>query len=223
MTEDEASGLARHDLLRVDPASWERLLAGRGDLDGVPHLAEWARRGWPVIVRRRDPGEPADHIPAGLPLPPSAGKRRIGLALPAAAASRFGPVTLESARMTAPEAWRPVVDDVLALRSEYGLTPTVFGSLLWQTLTGLPYLGAGSDLDLLWPLSGRVDPRFLQALARIEARAPMRLDGEIVLPDGAGINWRELLDAPIGGTVLCKGRESLALRPAASFLAEAAS
>ncbi|KQO44803.1 malonate decarboxylase holo-[acyl-carrier-protein] synthase [Methylobacterium sp. Leaf85] len=223
MTEDEASGLARHDLLRVDPESWACLLAGRRDLDGVPHLAEWARRGWPVITRRRDPAEPADHIPAGLPLPPSAGKRRIGLALPAAAASRFGPVTLESARVTAPEAWRPVVDEVLALGREHRLVPHVFGSLQWQALTGLPYLGAGSDLDLLWPVSGRVDPRFLQALARIEARAPMRLDGEIVLSDGAGINWRELLDAPIGGTVLCKGRESLALRPAASLLAEVTS
>jgi phosphoribosyl-dephospho-CoA transferase len=72
-------------------------------------------------------------------------------------------------------------------------------------------------------VAGRVDPRFLQALARIEGRAPMRLDGEIVLPDGAGIHWRELLAAPEGGTVLCKGRESLALRPAASFLGEAAS
>ncbi|MHC2089610.1 malonate decarboxylase holo-[acyl-carrier-protein] synthase [Methylobacterium sp. CM6244] len=223
MTEDEASGLARHDLLRVDPASWARLLAGRQDLDGVPHLAEWARRGWPVIVRRRDPGEPADHIPAGLPLPPSAGKRRIGLALPAAAASRLAPVALERARMTAPEAWWPVVDEVLALGRECRLVPNVFGSLLWQALTGLSYLGSGSDLDLLWPVSGRVDPRFLQGLARIEAGAPMRLDGEIVLPDRAGINWRELLDAPEGGTVLCKGRESLALRPAASFLREAAS
>ncbi|MCC0809395.1 malonate decarboxylase holo-[acyl-carrier-protein] synthase [Methylobacterium sp. W2] len=221
MTEDEASGLARHDLLLIDPESWGRLLAGRLDLDGVPHLADWARRGWPVIVRRRDPGEPMDHIPAGLPLPPSAGKRRIGLAIPPAAASRHAPVPLERARMTAPEAWRPVVDGVMALGREYRLVPHVFGSLLWQALTGLPYLGPGSDLDLLWPVSGPVDPHFLQALARIEAGAPMRLDGEIVLPDGAGINWRELLDAPEGGTVLCKGRESLGLRPAASFLREA--
>ncbi|WP_027173751.1 malonate decarboxylase holo-[acyl-carrier-protein] synthase [Methylobacterium sp. 10] len=223
MTEDEASGLARHDLLRVDPECWGRLLAGRRDLDGVSHVADWARRGRPVIVRRRDPGQPTDHIPVGLPLPPSAGKRRIGLALPPSAASLYPPVTLVSACETAPPAWRPVVDDVLALGSEHGLAPTVFGSLLWQALTGLPYLGAGSDLDLLWPVSGRVDPRFLQALARIEGRAPMRLDGEIVLPDGAGIHWRELLAAPEGGTVLWKGRESLALRPAASFLGKAAS
>ena len=125
--------------------------------------------------------------------------------------------------MTAPEAWWPVVDEVLALGRECRLVPNVFGSLLWQALTGLSYLGSGSDLDLLWPVSGRVDARFLQGLARIEAGAPMRLDGEIVLPDRAGINWRELLDAPEGGTVLCKGRESLALRPAASFLREAAS
>ncbi|MCJ2127935.1 malonate decarboxylase holo-[acyl-carrier-protein] synthase [Methylobacterium sp. E-045] len=223
MTEDEASGLARHDLLRVDPESWDRLLAGRRDLDGVPHLADWARRGRPVIVRRRDPGQPPDRIPVGLPLPPSAGKRRVGLALPPSAASLSPPVTLASVCETAPAAWRPVVDEVLALGREHGLVPHVFGSLLWQALTGLAYLGTGSDLDLLWPVGGRVDPRFLPALARIEGRAPMGLDGEIVLPDGAGIHWRELLAAPEGGTVLCKGRESLALRPAASFLGEAVS
>ncbi len=32
----------------------------------------------------------------------------------------------------------------------------------------------------------------------------MRLDGEILLPDGTGLHWRELRDAPEGGTVLAK-------------------
>ncbi|CAA2106722.1 Phosphoribosyl-dephospho-CoA transferase [Methylobacterium bullatum] len=212
MTEDEASDLARHDLLRVDPESWARLLAGRPDLDGVPHLAEWARRGWPVITRRRDPGERTDHIAAGLPLPPSAGKRRIGLAVPVSAASRLAPVSLERARAAAPEGWRPVVDEVLALGREHRLVPHVFGSLLWQEQTGLPYLGAGSDLDLLWPVTGPIAPALLAGLAAIEADAPMRLDGEIVLPDGAGINWREWHGAEPGTAVLAKGMERLELR-----------
>jgi phosphoribosyl-dephospho-CoA transferase len=76
---------ARHDLLTVAPAAWGPLLAQRPDLDGIPHLADWAARGWPVIVRRRGPGEDGTLVPAGLPLPPSLGKRRIGLTLPPAA------------------------------------------------------------------------------------------------------------------------------------------
>ncbi|WP_019903716.1 malonate decarboxylase holo-[acyl-carrier-protein] synthase [Methylobacterium sp. 77] len=223
MTEGEAAGLARHDLVRVDPEAWADCLAERRDLDGVPHLADWARLGRPVIVRRRNPGEPTDHIPVGLPLPPAAGKRRIGLALSAAAASRHPPISLETSREAAPQAWRPVLDELVGLGSEYGLVPNVFGSLLWQALTDLPYLGPGSDLDLLWPVPGRVDRRFLRTLARIDAGAVMRLDGEIVLPDGAGINWRELLDSPEGGTVLCKARENLALLPAGPFLSQATS
>ncbi|GJE16973.1 malonate decarboxylase holo-[acyl-carrier-protein] synthase [Methylobacterium marchantiae] len=223
MTDQEAAGLARHDLLRVDPEAWAACLAVRRDLDNVPHLADWARVGWPVIVRRRDHGESSDGIPVGLPLPPSAGKRRIGFTLSPAAVSRHPPVTLEQARETAPPAWRPSLEALLALGSEHGSVPRVFGSLLWQALTDLPYLGPGSDLDLLWLATGRVDRPFLQSLARIEAGATMRIDGDILLPDGTGINWRELLDAPADGTILCKARESLTLRPAGHFLSEASS
>jgi phosphoribosyl-dephospho-CoA transferase len=50
-------GHRRHDLLDVEPAAWAAALAGRPDLAGAPHVAAWAERGFPVIVRRRYPGE----------------------------------------------------------------------------------------------------------------------------------------------------------------------
>ena len=59
----------------------------------------------------------------------------------------------------------------------------------------------------------------MEGIAAIEARAPMRLDGEILLPDGGGVNWRELHGAGPGGTVLVKHRDRLALREAAALLA----
>jgi phosphoribosyl-dephospho-CoA transferase len=95
----------------------------------------------------------------------------------------------------------------------------VFGSLLWQHLTGLPYLSGTSDLDLLWPVAGAVDARLLPALAALDADAPMRLDGEIVLPDGRGVNWRELHAAAPDEAVLAKQRDGLALCAARSLLA----
>lgn len=222
MDEGEAQRLARHDLLRVAPDAWRACLSARCDLDGVPHLADWAHLGRPVIVRRRDPGEAGGGIPVGLPLPPGDGKRRIGLTLPAAALSRHPALALASARNTAPATWRPAIEAVLMLGGEHGLVPRVYGSLLWQALTGLAYLTAASDLDLLWPVSGCVEPEFLRALAEIEAGAAMRLDGEIVVSDGGGINWRELLGASRDGTVVAKAREGLSLRPAAPFLSEGA-
>ena len=111
--------------------------------------------------------------------------------------------------MSAPPAWHPTIDAVLALGAEHGLVPRVFGSLLWQCLTGLAYLSDGSDLDLLWPAG--VTAAFLGDLAAIEAGAPMRLDGEVALPDGAGVNWREWCAAPPGGSILAKGMDGVRL------------
>ncbi|MBV8261583.1 MAG: phosphoribosyl-dephospho-CoA transferase, partial [Paraburkholderia sp.] len=36
----------------------------------------------------------------------------------------------------------------------------------------------------------------LTGLAEIDLRAPMRIDGELVRTDRAGVNWRELHAAP---------------------------
>lgn len=203
--------LARHDLLTVVPAAWGPLLAQRPDLDGIPHLADWAARGWPVIVRRRVPGEDGALVPAGLPLPPSLGKRRIGFALPPAAVRPRSGLTLAEARAAAPATWQPTLDALLAHGAVHGRVPRVFGSLLWQALTGLPYLSASSDLDLLWP--GPVGPAFLAGLADLAAQAPMGLDGEISLADGFAVNWRELQAAGPGDTILAKGLGRLELRP----------
>lgn len=210
-------GPVRHDLLTVAPDAWAVALSRRPDLDGVAHLADWAARGWPVIARRRLPGEDADGVPAGLPLPPAQGKRRIGLTLdPGAATPRPG-LTLADSRAVAPAAWHPTLDRLIGHGAAHGRVPRVFGGLLWQALTGLAYLSPASDLDLLW--QGGVDRAFLDGVARIEAGAPMRLDGEVVLPDGFGVNWRELLAAGPGDTVLAKGLERLELRPAEAVFA----
>ncbi len=202
----------RHGLLDVAPVAWAALLAARPDLDGVPHLAGWAEAGWPVILRRRNAGEPAGALPAGLPLPPADGKRRIGLLLPPDGARPRPAVTLPEARAAAPASWQPAIDALLALGAAHGLVPRVFGALLWQHLTGLTYLTASSDLDLLWPTAGPVDRSLLGGLAAIASAAPMRLDGEVILPDGAGVAWREWHGAEPGTTVLAKGMERLELR-----------
>ncbi len=212
------SDIARHDLVAADPDDWESLLAGRRDLDGAPHLRDWARLGRPLIVRRFVPGEAGDGVPLGLPLPPADGKRRIGLALPTKAVQTVDPPSLADVASHAPAAWQGSIDALLALAHDHGLTPRPFGALLWQAVTGLTYLSATSDLDLLWACTGGIPPGLLDGLALIDAQSPMRLDGEILLADGGGVHWRELHDAPAGGSVLVKYIDRVAMRNAAEVM-----
>ncbi|XYD07967.1 malonate decarboxylase holo-[acyl-carrier-protein] synthase [Methylobacterium sp. NMS12] len=212
-----AEPLRRHDLVRVDPAAWAAWRADRPDLGDVPHLEDWANLGRPLIVRRRVPGETGDAVPLGLPLPPADGKRRIGLALPVSALSPAPVVTLAEAAIHAPAAWGAALNALTALSRRHGLVPRPFGSLLWQAVTGLTYLSATSDLDLLWRCTAPVPVGLLDGIAAVAETAPMGIDGEILLPDGAGLHWRELRDAPEDGSVLAKSLDRLLLRPVAGL------
>ncbi len=183
----------RHDLLRVEPAAWSRVLRFQPSLAEIPVVVGWAASGWPLIVRRRASGDAPGMIPVGLPLPPGAGKARRSFQLqPADISGRVAARTLRAACGEAPSPWRATVDALLGLAAQTGVEPRVFGSLLWQQLTGLAYLSASSDLDLLWPVnSAVVAERIVRGLASIEQNSPVRLDGEILLPDGGGVQWRE--------------------------------
>lgn len=207
----------RHQLVRVAPAAWADALAGRPDLAGVPHLSGWAEAGRPLIVRRYAPGEDRTRIPLGLPLPPADGKRRIGFALPPAQLAPCPAPTLRDVRGAAPEGWRPSLDALDVLGRRHGIVPRPFGALLWQAVTGLAYLAATSDLDLLWPLAGPPPTGFRDGLAALAARSAMRLDGELVLPDGGGVHWREWA---AGGTVLVKRLDRLEMRAAADLFGD---
>lgn len=209
--------LQRHQLVRVLPPAWDALLASRDDLASEPLLRDWARRGWPLIVRRPSPGE-GEGLPLGLPLPPSAGKRRISIQMRAEdiIASERLP-TLADCIETAPPAWQPSLQQLIALAKKDGVQARVFGSLAWQRMTGLVYLGPRSDLDIIWTLpSLDVIHMFLADLATIESHAPMRLDGELVRADGAGVNWRELHAA--ASELVLKTATDVILCPRTSFM-----
>ena len=96
-------------------------------------------------------------------------------------------------------------------RNKTGVEPRVFGSLLWQHLTGLSYLSAGSDLDLLWPVADEATATWLaRRLSVIEQGSPVHCDGEILLPDGSGVHWREWDASP--AQVLVKTSSGTQLR-----------
>ena len=185
--------LQRHQLVRLRPARWSELLETRGDLANEPLLQGWADCGWPLIARRPLPGE-AGGLALGLPLPTSAGKRRIAIHVARDAIDTVSLLPrLAEAIGSAPASWESSLHALHALAGRYGIEARVFGSLAWQWLTGLTYLSPGSDLDITWTLPPRERlGAFLAELADIETRAPMRLDGEVIRGDGSGVNWREL-------------------------------
>ncbi|MFX7163564.1 phosphoribosyl-dephospho-CoA transferase MdcG domain-containing protein, partial [Acinetobacter baumannii] len=91
-------------------------------------------------------------------------------------------------------------------------TPRVYGSLLWQSLSGKPCLRDDSDLDLLFDLE---DPAPLPALLALlrHADGALRLDGEIRCGAHA-VAWRELaaaLDGRSPRRVLAKSDDGIVL------------
>jgi phosphoribosyl-dephospho-CoA transferase len=186
----------RHDLLHVAPRAWTAALAANS-LGEVPLLPQWADRGWPVIVRRRLESEALGVVPVGVPLPPAAGKSRIALNVPPAAViGRAAPTSLRTVAHKAEPAWQPTIAALLALGERHGIEPAAFGSLLWEHHTSLTYLSPTSDLDVIWAAhAGCNIANLLRGIAQIERVAPMRVDGEIVFPQSAAANWRELLKA----------------------------
>jgi len=198
MPEQNVGGLRlepwqRHDLLHVVPSAWTAALDAHS-LGEVPLMAEWANRGWPVIVRRRLESEALDVVPVGVPLPPAAGKSRIALNIPQAAViARAVPTSLRTVAPKAEPAWQPTIAALVALGERHGIELAAFGSLLWEHHTGLTYLSPSSDLDVIWLAHGDCDiANLLCGIARIERAAPMRIDGEVVFAQGVAANWGEL-------------------------------
>lgn len=72
------------------------------------------------------------------------------------------------------------------------LVPRVFGAFCWQTLTGLAYVHETSDLDLLWEIDSAAQADVIvRLLDEWERRHRRRADGELRLPDGRALSWRE--------------------------------
>lgn len=68
----------------------------------------------------------------------------------------------------------------------------VFGAFAWQHLSGLPYVHARSDIDLLWQVDDAWQADLLvERLQHWESAYGHRVDGELCLVDGGAVNWRE--------------------------------
>jgi malonate decarboxylase beta subunit len=211
----------RHDLVWLGPG-W-RCSATLRSAASVAHssalndtVAAWVARGLPLVAARCDPSRPAA-VALGLALPPGAPLRRIGVLVEARTVIRVAPpLPLAAVVASAPCDWRERLRALDLAGRRAGLLLRVHGSLSWQHLTGDRYVTGASDVDLL------VRPRDPAALARALALLAAhgdgwpRLDGEVILPGGRGVAWRELAGgAP---SLLVKSPAGVALEPRAGAL-----
>jgi phosphoribosyl-dephospho-CoA transferase len=93
-----------------------------------------------------------------------------------------------------------------------GIAIFVYGSWMWQMLTGERHVHDGSDLDVLIDVAGvPAADRVAAFLKEIEPSLGFRLDGELSFAGRGEVNWREYLqDRP---EVLLKSIDSMRLTP----------
>ncbi len=140
--------------------------------------------------------------------------RRIAVQVPAVAICNVSsPPRLADLASSAPLAWRATIDRLLELDAG----ARAYGSLAWQHATGLGYLSATSDLDLLWRCAaGSSCETLLAGIAAIERQAPMRIDGEVMVADGGAVHWRELQSG--AAEVLVKRVDDVVVLPRRTFM-----
>ena len=148
----------RHDILYL--RSDAELHGEPGDLAIV---RDWIAAGRPVIVCR--PGTTSAGIHCGLSLPFSQGRRRLAFQVqPAGVRERR-----ELPRWSECQSRLPASHRFRRLALPEGQDPRIFGSLAWEVMTGLPYLHAASDLDVLYEVKTPAELRLLpSALAAVD-------------------------------------------------------
>lgn len=177
--------LPRHTLVWLSAhAGWQADIAAHES-----RLADWFAQGRPAIVARRAADDADPRLRLGVPLPPAEGKLRLALCMPAHDVLRTAALPTLQAVLEGDlvQDWqRPLqaLQDIAAAR--------VFGAFAWQHLTGLHYVHARSDIDLLWRIDTAAQADALVArLQAWETEHGRRVDGELCLVDGGAVNWRE--------------------------------
>lgn len=203
----------RHALVWLRPAAqWQALTPG-----AQPRLQQWFAAGLPAVVARRDGSEAPGSMRLGVPLPPAQDKQRLSLTVRVDEIARCtAPLALDAVLAHAPDTAQPALQALLTQCQATALQPRVFGSFAWQALTGLAYVHAHSDLDLLWTVQTPEQAQAVLALLqRWEQRHGQRADGELLLPDDRAVNWREY--AGSAQQVLVKSSNRCRLLPRAAL------
>ena len=205
--------LPRHTLVRLTPgAAWFTMPGSSAHC-----LRKWFAANRPAMVARRQGDEPTDFVRLGVALP---GKQRLTLAVDRSCiAHARAPLSLPEVIESCPVEWIAPLRLLISLAQRMQLQPGVYGSFAWQALTRERYVDKSSDIDLLWPLATATKVATVIAmLAEWERCTQRRADGEVLMPNGDAVCWRELAGA--SEHVLVKSQFTVAMRSRADVLAQ---
>ena len=191
--------MRRHDLATIRPGAPVQIQCNKMAQDPEAIVQDWISGGLPLVIARQSgyqSGKTA-HIAMGLTLPPKEGSLRIGCLLHSDDILQVCPPTPLLACI--PSLPLKLVMPLLALAQDLqsiGIEALVYGSLAWQTISGLEYLHAESDIDLLCEVGTPAQlPELIAMLKKTSSTLVRRLDGEIRFPDGSAVAWLELANA----------------------------
>jgi phosphoribosyl-dephospho-CoA transferase len=174
------------------------------------------------VARQPEQQDAGTQIAVGLTLPPPATRKRVSLVVPSTAILRQSdPPALSQALDTVDCRYKELVQRVLDICEDANVTPYVYGSALWQTVSKRTYMTDTSDLDVLFVCNKISNVHLLlERLVEYEGSIP-RLDGELVVPSGWAAAWREIAAAGKAGepgTVLAKSTYEVRLIRLNEFL-----
>lgn len=213
----------RHNRVWLSTSGWQGACAAASKAH-LPELERWAANDWPLVVRRSESVLSADSIGLGLALPPDAQtglKTRIPLTVYLNEIAQHEPPLAFSAVASAvPSAWQDAYTDLTHELVVAQLQLRVYGSLALQAITGLPYLTATSDIDVLF--YPRTDAQLQQGLHLLATYAQgLPLDGEIIFPSGRAVAWKEWAAAAKSShKVMVKSMTNLTLMNVDDLLSE---
>ena len=227
--------LRRHQLVWLDEFAWYRVLAGASSshdpaqavaAEAMACLAHWAQQRWPLVVTHQAcevvAGPPDAELALGLAAPALWGRQSIRVSASLRGVASQGDFPLADAVVPALPAaaqagWAALCKGLARL----GVVARVYGSYGWQQLTGMSYVHAGSDIDLLIDVSTAAQADQVAALLQAAQALPLRIDGELAFADGCAVAWREWLRFRSGqtGQILVKRLALATLEDAAAWAA----
>jgi len=179
----------------------------------------------PGIVRREAGSIRPGFLPIGFSDPFTSGGERLRIAAFARSEDILRATTpYEVASLPVPD--RSSAMQALAAAKERAsfldLPFGVWGSAAIELYTGLPCTGRASDLDLIVGATAHLEKlsSFAGEVACLERDFHLRIDVEVDLPCGYGVQLKELLGG--GRTVLGKGLKNVALLPRSEVLTDLA-
>lgn len=204
------TGLRRHTLV------WLSQAPGADTEDDRARAARWHEASRPfVVTRRRDDG-----LDVGLgfcttdPARPDLRPRRVAARIDPDRIVRHArpPGLAEIARCPAATTKADSFSRLISAAAPAGLDIRVYGSWMWQALTGERHVHEASDLDLVIDVADLEGAgRTAAFLAGAEQDLAFRIDGELSFPDFGEVQWRELLQDR--DEVLLKSVDTLKLVP----------